>query len=74
MPRKNANARETVGPAQKRIWRHNGFFGHARMIHSQCEAMIHSDTTTPETKAIAARILSETKELTKSLKERLDPK
>ena len=74
MPRKNSNARATVSPAQKRIWRHNSFFGHARMMISQCEGIIHSDSATPEAKSLARAIQANARELTRALKERLDHK
>lgn len=74
MPRKNSNARATTSPAQKRAWKHNSFFGHARMMISQCEGIIHSDSATPDAKDIARHIQAMARELTKALKERLDPK
>jgi len=73
MPRKNSRAPTLRNDEPKRrIWRHNSFFGHARMMQAQCEAIIHADSTNVEAKESASRIINETKILTRALKERMD--
>lgn len=72
MPRKNNRTDRPADDIRRKAWKHNSFFGHTRMIHSQCEAMVHAPSTTPEAKAVALRIINEVKELTKLLKVRVD--
>lgn len=73
MPRKNNRKTElTREDVTRKVWRHNSFFGHVRMMHSQCETIVHAPTTTPEAKAVALRIINEVRELTKLLKTRID--
>jgi hypothetical protein len=54
------------------IWRHNSFFGFARMMHAQCETLIKAESTTPEAKATALRIKNEVHVLIRQLKTRVD--
>lgn len=73
MPRKNNRKTDlTRKECISHVWRHNSFFGWARMMQSQCHGIINSPSTTPETKAIALRIENETKELIRQLKTRVD--
>lgn len=72
MPRKNKRTELTQDDVRKKVWRHNSFFGHARMMLAQCESIIHSPTTSPDTKATAQRISSEVHVLIKNLKVRID--
>jgi len=55
-----------------RVRKHNSFFGHAQMMKSQCEAIIHAPTTSIDTKNTARRIFAEASELIKQLKTRID--
>lgn len=60
----------TEGDMDKRkaIYRHNGFFGSAHMMKSQCRAILSSETATDESKQIANQILGLSMQLVKSLK------
>jgi hypothetical protein len=73
MPRKNKRKSEAApSPARLRVWKHNSFFGHARMMEAQCEGILRAHSVTDETREIAFRILCDAKALTKSLKQRRD--
>lgn len=62
----------TRDEVRKHVWRHNAFFGHARMMHSQCEHIIHAESTTSEAKETARRIQNEVHQLIRQLKVRID--
>lgn len=73
MTRKNNRKTElSVDDVRRKVWKHNSFFGHCRMMISQCEGIVHSPTTTQEAKAVALRIEAEARELTRLLKVRID--
>ena len=55
---------------RKAVYRHNGFFGSAHMMKSQCQAILNSETATDETKQIASQIRHLSLQLAKSLKTR----
>lgn len=59
---------------QKRqnVWRHNGFMGSAKMMQSQCAAIINSETTTPGTKYLAQQIQNLAFDLGRKLRVRID--
>lgn len=57
---------------RRKVWKHNSFFGHARMMQTQCETILHSPTVTPETRDCVSRIRNETQLLMKLLKTRID--
>lgn len=69
MPRKSRLSQEDT---RKHVWRHNSFFGFARMMHSQCEIIAHAESTTRETQETARRIQNEIHQLIRQLKERVD--
>ena len=52
------------------VFRHNGFFGSARMMFAQSQAMLRSPTTTDETRELAQQISELSLKLNKSLKTR----
>jgi len=60
--------------AKLRRHRHNSFLGHVGMCKANMIAIIHSDTTTPEAKAIASKILDLALMLGPTLRKRVDPK
>jgi hypothetical protein len=73
MPRKNNRSPLDEGEiARRKVWKHNSYFGHARMMQAQCENIIHSPTTTEAAKETARRIQMLTVLLTQNLKERVD--
>lgn len=69
MPRKSRLSQDEV---RRHVWRHNSFFGCARMMHSQCEAIIHAPSTDAQTKETARRIQNEVHMLIRQLKVRID--
>jgi hypothetical protein len=76
MPRQNnrkaVSEEETTRRAHARvIWKHNSFFGHARMMQTNCETIMKSETATSEAKQTANRILAEAKLLSHQLRERV---
>lgn len=56
--------------ARQDRWRHNSFFGHAKMMQSNCRAIMESKTATSEAKAIANRINTLALELADALQTR----
>lgn len=56
-----------------RVHRHNGFSGCARMMQMQLTAILKADSTSSETKIIAARMWHDAQALAASLKTRIDP-
>lgn len=54
------------------IWRHNSFFGAARMTEMNMQSILSASSTTPEAKAIAEKILGEIPGLIAALRERID--
>lgn len=75
MPRKNNRKPSDPDVTERRRhqWKHNSFFGHARMMISQCEAIIHSESTTPATKHEARLISEHARQMMLHLKKRVDP-
>ena len=39
------------------IWKHTGFFGHARMMQKQLQGIVEAETTTDQTKRFAEEML-----------------
>lgn len=62
----------TQNEVRRHVWRHNAFFGHARMMYSQCEQIIHAESTSAEAKETARRIQNEVHQLIRQLKVRVD--
>lgn len=58
---------------RQRVWRHNAFSGHARMMQMQLQAMANSDSTSWTVKNIARGMLKDVELLKKHLKTRIDP-
>lgn len=59
-----------VWMAMQERWKHNGFMGSARMMQQQCRAILCSNTTTDEAKAIAVRIEQDAEMLGEALRTR----
>ncbi len=57
---------------KRRIWQHNSFLGHAKMMQHQCTSIIQSVTATPEAKSIASDIYVRAQALTGALAKRID--
>lgn len=57
---------------RQRVHQHNGFTGHARMMETQLNTIIDSDTTNQTTKDIARRMLKDVELLKQALKTRID--
>lgn len=57
---------------RQKIWRHNSFLGHARMMEMNLRNIIDADTTTDQTKFTARKILADVEHLKLSLKTRRD--
>lgn len=56
----------------RELWKHNSFFGHARMMEAQCQVIIDAESTDPSTKLIAREIRRLARELSLALKNRID--
>lgn len=55
------------------IWRHNSFFGHARMMEAQAQAIMNAPSVTDEAKGTAGQIQLLARTLRTQLKERVKP-
>ena len=60
-------------PARRRIWRHNSFLGHAKMMEANLRNIAEADSTSSEAKRIARLMLLQVALLAPALKERIDP-
>lgn len=58
---------------KQRVWRHNSYMGHATLTSKNMQAIIDSDTTTLEAKALARQIQSLAGQLYVALSVRKDP-
>lgn len=58
--------------ARQRVWRHNAFTGHARMMEANLNSIIVSPSTTEGTKYIAREMLKKIPDLLSGLKTRID--
>lgn len=69
---------DTLKPASKqwhlrqRRHRHNSYQGHVTMCMSNMVAVMNSDSTTPEAKAIAMKVYTLAKALKELLRKRVD--
>lgn len=61
------------GSKRQRIWQHNGYSGRVAMMQSNLRAIASSDSTTPEAKKLAWKMLDEANKLRELVKERIDP-
>jgi hypothetical protein len=58
---------------RQRVWRHNSFRGHASMMLSQLQAILRSDSITPEARDAAEQMLTLADSLAFHLEKRVDP-
>lgn len=56
---------------KNKVWRHNSFFGYAKMTEKQMQVIQRADTVRPQSKAIAEQIETLSKALYESLKVRV---
>ena len=68
--KKPQKTNSAAGQRKQKIWRHNSFFGHVAMDRRHMMQIMEAETTSPESRAIAAEVHEKLGHLARSLKTR----